>query len=121
MTVQGQIGFIKRQIKIEKNPEKIEKFLEILSTLESLVDPKTLFITWAEEDFQMIARRDLSYENNLDEEDLIENPLSEEKIIKIVDFLEHYYDCNQGISWEDISSAIKEIGWPDIKDCLIKK
>jgi hypothetical protein len=91
---------------------------EILSLL---TDETVLLLEWNEIDIQKVAREKLANMENCEEEDIIEKPLSRAQVIEVLEHLDNYYDCNYGITWEKINSALDIITLPDSDSCRIVK
>ena len=82
-----------------------------------LEDETVLIIEWSEPDVQQVAREMIAYRNDVEEDSIIENPLTREQVIIVLEELEDHYDCNYGISWSDLRYAMDHIDLPSFDSC----
>ncbi len=94
---------------------------ELTEIRDMLTDPTVLLLEWNAIDVQTKAREKIAFLNDVEIEEVIENPLSREDVEWVISRLDKYYDCNYGITWDSISSALEDITLPDAENCLIKK
>ena len=59
--------------------------------------------------------------HDIEEDDIIENPLSREQVIDVIDLLDKYYDCSYGITWDTIDNTLDDIELPSLESCRVKK
>lgn len=105
---------------IEKIDEMISKLPNTESLLETelkeikdlLTDDTVLFLEWGEEDIQNVARQRIAYTEDVEECKIKENPLTREQVADVIGLLEKQYDCNYGITWDNIYSVMDYIDLP---------
>jgi len=80
-----------------------------------LTDKKVLFIEWNALDFQAAARQKIARMANVEENEIIENPLSQEDLEMVVKLLNSHYDANVGVTWDTINCILDDIALPDVE------
>jgi len=93
---------------------------EIQDIIDLLNDRTVLLLEWNEKDIQQVAREKLAEMENCEKEEIIENPLTRELVIDVIDLIDKYYDCNYGVTWETINSTLDSITLPDRELCRVK-
>jgi len=93
---------------------------EIQDIIDLLNDRTVLLLEWNEKDIQQVAREKLAVMENCEKEEIIENPLTRELVIDVIDLIDKYYDCNYGVTWETINSTLDSITLPDRELCRVK-
>ena len=87
---------------------------ELKELKELLTDKTVLFLEWGEDDVQAVARQQIAFLENVEEDTIKENPLTKEQVARVLEVLEKQYDCNYGITWEHLAMAMDYIDLPDI-------
>lgn len=101
------------------SPEGRERISGLIGELKN---PKMFLIEWGEEDIQQTARKRIAWNLDVEKEQIIENPLSEEEVIEVIRLLEKTHDCNYGMTWDHIDCALDSIGFSAItENYLIEK
>lgn len=89
-----------------------------LTEIKDILEDKTvLFIEWSEPDVQQVAREMIACRNGIEEDTIIENPLTREQVITVIETLERNHDCNYGITWEYLKYAMEYIDLPSLDFC----
>ena len=97
---------------------KVEEVVKKVISL--LTDPTVLLLEWNELDVQKMAGEIIAHLGNVAREDIIDNPLPRKDVEWVISRLEHYYDCNYGITWDSIRNILDEVDLPKAEDCLIE-
>lgn len=94
----------------------------VLKEIKDILEDETvLIIEWSEPDVQQVARERIAHIEDVDECDIIENPLDREQVITVLEVLEKQYDCNYGITWEHLRCAMDYIDLPSLDSCRKKE
>ena len=98
---------------VEPKVEEVVK--EVISLL---TDPTVLLLEWNEEDVQTVARSKLAQLFDVEEEDLVEKPLSKDNVEYVISRLDKYHDCNYGITWDSVDDALDDVVLPSLEEVL---
>jgi len=93
---------------------------DIQKVISLLTAKDVLFLEWNAIDIQQQAREKLSFMENCEASEIIDNPLSQKDVEEVIDLLEDRYDCNYGITWETINCVLDELSLPD-RDQAMKR
>lgn len=85
-----------------------------------LTDKTVLFLEWNEQDIQRVARERIAHIEDVEDCEIVENPLPREDVEIVISILEKQYDCNYGITWEHLAFAMDYIKLPSLSECIKK-
>lgn len=102
---------IERLKDIQKHHPTIGGIQEVIEMLE---DPKMLLIEWGAEDVQIKAKERKAWLLDITEKEVEEKPLTDKQVAEVIELLERTHDCNYGITWEHIDSALDNLGYPEV-------
>lgn len=94
---------------------------DLQQILKLLTDKTVLLLEWNERDIQRVARERIAHIEDVEDCEIVENPLPREDVEIVISVLEKQYDCNYGITWEHIACAMDYIQLPSLSECKIKK
>ena len=107
--------------KLDETIGKLDETMKNLQKIKNILEDKTvLIIEWNEADVQQVAREMIASIKNVEEDTIIDNPLTKEQVIIVLEELEDHYDCNYGISWSNLRCAMDYIQLPSIDFCKKK-
>lgn len=91
--------------------------LDKLEEIKALLTDKTvLFLEWGEDDVQAVARQQIAFLENVEEDTIKENPLTKEQVARVLELLDGQYDCNYGITWCHLTMALDYIDLPNLEE-----
>lgn len=94
-----------------------EAIIEDLKEIKELLTDKTvLFLEWNEEDVQAAARQQIAFLESVKEEEIKEYPLTKEQVVHVLEMVDRVYDCNYGVTWEDLIISLDCIDLPNITE-----
>lgn len=85
-----------------------------------LTDKTVLLLEWNEQDIQRVARERIAHIEDVEDCEIVENPLPREDVETVISILEKQYDCNYGITWEHLAFAMDYIKLPSLSERIKK-